>query len=166
MIDPRSSLPDGGKEGFPLQPREREVLSFPRVQPLRRLAVHAGVPVGATFHSARTAWFLWTRSTAWAAPMRAGLPLWLPLHSSYEEVADKCTLCYHRITKGLTTAAAKLPHRRAPVGRPEESKDPNPRIHETHTVQGLKPQMANPAAKLVLQRPGWLGAVRNAAFSL
>ena len=31
-----------------------------------------------------------------------------------KKVADKCTLCYHRITKGLTTACCEsLPHRRA-----------------------------------------------------
>ncbi|MET0658254.1 MAG: 4Fe-4S dicluster domain-containing protein, partial [Steroidobacteraceae bacterium] len=57
--------------------------------------------------------------------------------------ADKCTLCYHRITKGLQTACVEV----CPTGARYlgDLKDPNDPIHEflrTHAVQVLKPQMA------------------------
>ena len=63
-----------------------------------------------------------------------------------KKVADKCTLCYHRITKGLTTACCEA----CPTGARQlaDLKNPNDPIHEflkTHTVQVLKPQMATGA---------------------
>ena len=59
------------------------------------------------------------------------------------ETANKCTLCYHRITKGLTTACCEV----CPTGARQLAnlKNPNDPIHEflrTHSVQVLKPQMA------------------------
>ena len=59
------------------------------------------------------------------------------------ETVDKCNLCYHRITKGLTTACCEA----CPTGarRLVDLKDPKDPVHEflrTHTVQVLKPQMA------------------------
>jgi Fe-S-cluster-containing dehydrogenase component len=63
-----------------------------------------------------------------------------------KHVADKCTLCYHRITKGLTTACCEA----CPTGARQlaDLKNPNDPIHEflkTHPVQVLKPQMATGA---------------------
>ena len=60
--------------------------------------------------------------------------------------ADKCTLCYHRITKGLTTACVEV----CPTGARQlaDLKNPADPIHEflrTHTVHVLKPQMATGA---------------------
>jgi Fe-S-cluster-containing dehydrogenase component len=60
--------------------------------------------------------------------------------------ADKCTLCYHRITKGLTTACCEV----CPTGARQlaDLKNPKDPIHEflkTHNVQVLKPQMATGA---------------------
>ena len=76
-----------------------------------------------------------------------------------KKVADKCTLCYHRITKGLTTACAE----NCPTGARQlvDLKNPKDPIHEflkTHSVQVLKPQMAT-GAKAYLQRAGWVGAL-------
>ena len=56
---------------------------------------------------------------------------------------DKCSLCYHRITRGLTTACCET----CPTGarRLGDLKDVRDPIHEflrTHKVQVLKPQMA------------------------
>jgi Fe-S-cluster-containing dehydrogenase component len=72
--------------------------------------------------------------------------------------ADKCTLCYHRITKGLTTACCEVcpTHAR----QLSDLKDPKDPIHEflrTHAVQVLKPQMAT-GAKMYYN--GLDGAVR------
>jgi len=60
-----------------------------------------------------------------------------------KEVADKCTLCYHRITKGLTTACCES----CPTGARQlvDLKDPKDPVHEflrNNKVQVLKPQMA------------------------
>ena len=59
---------------------------------------------------------------------------------------DKCTLCYHRITKGLTTACSEV----CPTGARKlaDLKDPKDPVHEfmrTHKVHVLKPQMATGA---------------------
>jgi Fe-S-cluster-containing dehydrogenase component len=63
-----------------------------------------------------------------------------------KHVAQKCTLCYHRITKGLTTACCEA----CPTGSRQlaDLKNPKDPIHEfmrTHSVQVLKPQMATGA---------------------
>ena len=60
--------------------------------------------------------------------------------------ADKCTLCYHRITKGLTTACCEA----CPTGARQlaDLKNPKDPIHEflrTHSVQVLKPHLATSA---------------------
>jgi len=56
---------------------------------------------------------------------------------------DKCTLCYHRITKGLLPACVEVcPTAARQLG---DLKNPNDPIHaflRTHKVQVLKPQMA------------------------
>jgi Fe-S-cluster-containing dehydrogenase component len=59
---------------------------------------------------------------------------------------DKCTLCYHRITKGLTTACCEA----CPTGARllGDLRNPNDPIHEllrTHKVQVLKPHLATGA---------------------
>jgi tetrathionate reductase subunit B len=73
-------------------------------------------------------------------------------------VADKCSLCYHRITKGLTTACCEA----CPTGARKlvDLKDPNDPVHDflaTHKVHVLKPQMAT-GAKLFYN--GLDGSVR------
>jgi len=60
-----------------------------------------------------------------------------------KKTVDKCTLCYHRITKGLTTACCEA----CPTGARQlaDLKNPADPVHEflrTHKVQVLKPQMA------------------------
>jgi tetrathionate reductase subunit B len=59
------------------------------------------------------------------------------------ETVDKCNLCYHRITRGLTTACCET----CPTGARllGDLKNPDDAIHEllrAHKVQVLKPQMA------------------------
>jgi len=56
---------------------------------------------------------------------------------------DKCNFCYHRITRGLTTACCET----CPTGTRvlADLKDPKDPIHaflRDHKVQVLKPQMA------------------------
>jgi tetrathionate reductase subunit B len=63
-----------------------------------------------------------------------------------KHVADKCTLCYHRITRGLTTACAEA----CPTGARQlaDLKNPKDPVHEflrVNAIQVLKPQMATGA---------------------
>jgi tetrathionate reductase subunit B len=74
------------------------------------------------------------------------------------ETAQKCTLCYHRITQGLTTACCEV----CPTGARQlaDLKNPKDPIHEylrTHAVQVLKPHLAT-GAKLYYN--GLDGSVR------
>ena len=67
------------------------------------------------------------------------------LHPETETV-DKCTLCYHRITKGLTTACCE----NCPTGARQlvDFKNPKDPVHEflrDNKVQVLKPHMATEA---------------------
>jgi len=60
--------------------------------------------------------------------------------------ADKCTLCYHRLTRGLKPACCET----CPTGARQiaDLKDPKDPVHEflrTHQIQVLKPQMATGA---------------------
>lgn len=57
--------------------------------------------------------------------------------------ADKCTFCYHRITRGLTTACCEV----CPTGARKlaDLRNPADPVHEflrTHKVHVLKPQLA------------------------
>jgi tetrathionate reductase subunit B len=75
-----------------------------------------------------------------------------------KNVAQKCTLCYHRISQGLTTACVE----NCPTGARQlaDLKNPKDPIHEylrTHSVQVLKPHLAT-GAKLYYN--GLDGAVR------
>ena len=63
-----------------------------------------------------------------------------------KQIVDKCTLCYHRITKGLTTACCES----CPTGARQlvDLKNPKDPVHESlrsSKVQVLKPQMATGA---------------------
>ena len=58
-------------------------------------------------------------------------------------VVDKCSLCYHRITRGLTTACCETcPTDARVLGDLKDPKDPIHEFLRTHTIQVLKPQMA------------------------
>jgi tetrathionate reductase subunit B len=59
------------------------------------------------------------------------------------KTVDKCSLCYHRITKGLTTACCEV----CPTGarRLADLKNPKDPVHaflRDHSIHVLKPQMA------------------------
>ena len=79
--------------------------------------------------SAPTAWCWWTRTTASAAatacrPAPTAAATCIPR----SETVDKCTLCYHRITQGLTTACCE----NCPTGARQlvDFKNPKDPVHE------------------------------------
>lgn len=145
---PEVSSPEGGKQGFP--PNE---ISDGKNFFVPKLCNHCSdspctqvCPVGATFVSpdgvvlVDKSYCLGCRYCVQACPY--GCRFINPKTST----AEKCTLCYHRITKGLTTACCEV----CPTGARQlaDLKNPKDPIHEflrTHTVQVLKPHMATGA---------------------
>jgi Fe-S-cluster-containing dehydrogenase component len=142
---PHVSSPDGGKDGFQ-EPVTAGVKNFF----VPKLCNHCDdspcvqvCPVGATFESpdglvlVDKSYCLGCRYCVQACPY--GCRYIDPA----QQVVDKCTLCYHRITQGLTTACSET----CPTGARTlaDLKNPKDPIHEflrTNSVQVLKPHMA------------------------
>lgn len=144
---PRVDSPNGGYDGFPdLGPEQKPLKTF-YVPKLCNHCVDSPCvqvcPVGATFRSpdgvvlVDKSYCLGCRYCVQACPY--GCRFIDPRTNT----VDKCTLCYHRITKGLTTACCEV----CPKGarRLADLRDPKDPIHEflrANKVAVLKPQMA------------------------
>ena len=145
---PEVSSPDGGKNGFPPKANKDLKEFF-----IPKLCNHCSespcvqvCPVGATFDSpdgvvlVDESYCLGCRYCIQACPYGCRY-----IHPKKNTV-DKCTLCYHRITQGLTTACCEA----CPTGarRLFDLKDPKDPVHEflrQNKVQVLKPHMATRA---------------------
>jgi tetrathionate reductase subunit B len=142
---PKVDSPKGGMEGFPV-PTPVDLKSF-FVPKLCNHCVDSPCvqvcPVGATFISpdgvvlVDETYCLGCRYCVQACPYGCRY-----LHPDKQTV-DKCTLCYHRITQGLTTACCE----NCPTGALQlvDFKNPKDPIHEFlkhNKVQVLKPYMA------------------------
>ncbi len=142
---PKVDSPNGAMDGFPL-PTPVDLKSF-FVPKLCNHCVDSPCvqvcPVGATFISpdgvvlVDESYCLGCRYCVQACPYGCRY-----LHPEKDTV-DKCTLCYHRITQGLTTACCE----NCPTGARQlvDFKDPKDPIHEFlkhNKVQVLKPYMA------------------------
>jgi len=141
--------PDGGKEGFPAAKEEENGKYFfvPKMcnhcadSPCTQVC-----PVGATFITPDGVVLVDQTYCLGCAYCVQACPYGCRYIHPEKKVADKCTLCYHRITKGLTTACCES----CPTGARQlvDLKDPKDPIHaflKTHAVQVLKPQMATGA---------------------
>lgn len=144
---PEVDSPNGGYDGFPEKYREGDGAKTFFVPKLCNHCEHSPCvqvcPVGATFESpdgvvlVDKAYCVGCRYCVQACPYGCRY-----IHPE-QGVVDKCSLCYHRITKGLTTACCET----CPTGARQlgDLKNPNDPIHEflrTHTIHVLKPQMA------------------------
>jgi Fe-S-cluster-containing dehydrogenase component len=146
--NPKVESPDGAKEGFPPLTNP-DVKSFFVPKLCNQCADSPCVqvcPVGATFVSpdgvvlVDETYCLGCRYCIQACPYGCRY-----LHPRKETV-DKCTLCYHRITKGLTTACCE----NCPTGARQlvDFKNPKDPVHEflrNNKVQVLKPYLATRA---------------------
>src|SRR6185503_12542527 len=145
MEHPEVDSPNGGADGYPPRADDGSKTFF--VPKLCNHCVDSPCvqvcPVGATFVSpdgvvlVDKTYCLGCRYCVQACPYGCRY-----LHPETETV-DKCTLCYHRITQGLTTACCE----NCPTGARVlvDFKNPKDPVHEflrTHKVSVLKPQMA------------------------
>ncbi len=145
---PRVESPNGAIDGFPISDRT-DVKSFFVPKLCNQCADSPCVqvcPVGATFVSpdgvvlVDESYCLGCRYCVQACPYGCRY-----LHPDKETV-DKCTLCYHRITQGLTTACCES----CPTGARQlvDFKNPRDPVHaflRDNKVDVLKPYMATGA---------------------
>lgn len=144
---PRVDSPNGGYDGFPAPARvEEDAKSFF----VPKLCNHCEsspcvqvCPVGATFESEEGVVLVDKSYCLGCRYCVQACPYGCRFIDPRSHTVDKCTLCYHRITRGLTTACCEV----CPTGARSlgDLKDPDDPIHEflrTNMVQVLKPQMA------------------------
>jgi len=139
--------PDGGYDGFPDIEGDVSKLKIFFVPKLCNHCAHSPCvqvcPVGATFESPDGVVLVDRQYCLGCRYCVQACPYGCRFIDPRTETVDKCSLCYHRITRGLTTACCET----CPTGARQlaDLKDPNDPIHEflrTHKVQVLKPQMA------------------------
>ncbi len=145
---PKVDSPDGGKSGFPPAKEEGGKNFF-----VPKLCNHCAdspctqvCPVGATFVSPDGVVLVDQKYCLGCRYCVQACPYGCRFINPTTETANKCTLCYHRITKGLTTACCEV----CPTGTRQlaDLKNPKDPIHEflrTHSVQVLKPHLATRA---------------------
>jgi tetrathionate reductase subunit B len=145
---PQVDSPDGGKDGFPPSEQSGGKNFF-----VPKLCNHCTdspctqvCPVGATFHTPDGVVLIDQNYCLGCRYCIQACPYGCRYFHPTKKVADKCTLCYHRITKGLTTACCEV----CPTGARQlaDLKNPNDPIHaylKMHNVQVLKPHLATGA---------------------
>jgi Fe-S-cluster-containing dehydrogenase component len=147
---PKVDSPDGGRGGFPdIYPKGDGSKSF-FVPKLCNHCAHSPCvqvcPVGATFESADGVVLVDKQYCIGCRYCVQACPYGCRFIDPRTNTVDKCSLCYHRITKGLTTACCEV----CPTGARQlgDLRNPADPIHEllrTHKVQVLKPNMATGA---------------------
>jgi tetrathionate reductase subunit B len=144
---PHVDSPDGGYDGFPeltYDPATRKIFFVPKLcnhcvsSPCVQVC-----PVGATFEGRDGVVLVDKEYCLGCRYCVQACPYGCRFIDHRTMTADKCTLCYHRITRGLTTACCEV----CPTGtrRLADLKDPSDPAHEflrTHNVHVLKPQLA------------------------
>ncbi|MFZ0708340.1 MAG: 4Fe-4S dicluster domain-containing protein [Candidatus Korobacteraceae bacterium] len=146
--NPTVDSPDGGKHGFPeLKETGGKNFFVPKLcnhcadSPCTQVC-----PVGATFHTPDGVVLVDGKYCLGCRYCIQACPYGCRFLNPATNTAEKCSLCYHRITKGLTTACCE----NCPTGARQlvDFKNPKDPIHEflkTHSVQVLKPYMATKA---------------------
>lgn len=159
---PRVDSPDGGRFGFPeIYPEGAGGKSF-FVPKMCNHCAHSPCvqvcPVGATFESPDGVVLVDKSYCIGCRYCVQACPYGCRFIDPRTNTVDKCTLCYHRITKGLTTACCEVcPTAARQLGDLKNPQDPIHELLRTHTVQVLKPSMAT-GAKVYYN--GLDGAVR------
>ena len=142
--------PNGGYDGFPAIDTPGDGIKAFFVPKLCNHCAHSPCvqvcPVGATFESPDGVVLVDKSRCLGCRYCVQACPYGCRFIDPRTHTADKCTLCYHRITKGLTTACCEV----CPTGARQlvDLKNPKDPVHEfmrTHKLHVLKPQMATGA---------------------
>ncbi len=141
--------PNGGMHGFPesLVPREEILHSFfvPKLCNLCKHSPCAQVcPVGATFDSPDGAVLVDPKYCVGCGFCIQACPYGCRFLSPITHTAEKCTLCYHRITRGLKPACAEVCPTQARIFGDlmnPVTDDPLQKFFEANRVHALKPHL-------------------------
>ncbi|MCC6128733.1 MAG: 4Fe-4S dicluster domain-containing protein [Acidobacteria bacterium] len=144
---PQVDSPNGGYDGFPEKYKPGDGSKNFFVPKLCNHCAHSPCvqvcPVGATFESpdgvvlVDKSYCLGCRYCVQACPYGCRYI------DPKTHVVDKCSFCYHRITKGLTTACCETcPTEARQIGDLKNPADPIHEFLRTHKINVLKPQMA------------------------
>jgi tetrathionate reductase subunit B len=148
MEAPKVDSPNGGKDGFAVSTETGGKNFF-----VPKLCNHCAdspctqvCPVGATFHTRDGVVLVDEKYCLGCRYCIQACPYGCRFFHPQKRIAQKCTLCYHRVTKGLTTACCES----CPTGARQlvDFKNPADPVHEflrTHSVQVLKPHLATGA---------------------
>jgi tetrathionate reductase subunit B len=145
---PQVDSPNGGKDGFPANSTVGGKNFF-----VPKLCNHCAdspcvqvCPVGATFETKDGLVLVDEKYCIGCRYCVQACPYGCRYIHPEKQTVDKCTLCYHRISKGLDTACCEA----CPTGCRQlvDLKDPKDPVHEflrTNSIQVLKPHMATGA---------------------
>jgi Fe-S-cluster-containing dehydrogenase component len=144
---PLVDSPNGGYDGFPARPEVAEGSKSFFVPKLCNHCAHSPCvqvcPVGATFESPDGVVLVDKTYCLGCRYCVQACPYGCRFIDPRTHVVDKCTLCYHRISRGLTTACCEVcPTGARMLGDLKDPDDPIQDFLRTNMVQVLKPQMA------------------------
>jgi Fe-S-cluster-containing dehydrogenase component len=141
--------PNGGMHGFPEPPVAKEdILHSFFVPKLCNLCEHSPCvqvcPVGATFDAPDGAVLIDPKYCIGCGFCIQACPYGCRFLSPVTKTAEKCTLCYHRITRGLKPACVEICPAEARVFGDLKNPAPNDPLqafYENNRVQALKPHL-------------------------
>ncbi len=144
---PQVDSPNGGYDGFPEKyGKDDDSKSFFVPKMCNHCAESPCVqvcPVGATFETPDGVVLVDKKYCLGCRYCVQACPYGCRFIDPRTKTVDKCSLCYHRITRGLTTACCEVcPTGARMLGDLKNPKDPIHAFLRTHKVQVLKPQMA------------------------
>jgi Fe-S-cluster-containing dehydrogenase component len=141
--------PDGGMHGFPELPVPKEAIQHSFFVPkLCNLCHHSPCvqvcPVGATFDAPDGAVLIDPKYCIGCGFCIQACPYGCRFLSPVTKTAEKCTLCYHRITRGLKPACVEVCPTQARVFGDLKNPipdDPIQQFYQNNLVECLKPHL-------------------------